>query len=311
MKVFVTGATGVLGRPVVKSLIDEGHTVLAHARSENAVAALQAMGADPVTCDLFHSEQVQPHLDGCQAVLHLATSIPKTPDIKKADAWRQNDRLRTDATAALVEAATETASVKTFVYPSVCFMYSDHGSNRVDAGSAKSTPVGILHSTLDAEGSVADFDQSDASRVGVSLRFGIFYGPSSRDSADVIKFARKGLALPLAQQQAYKSMIWIDDAANAVIAALKLNDGGVYDVVEDEPLTIAQSTTALAEAVGRAKIRSLPRFMLRFLLTPELREMMGRSQRVDASRFKSLTGWAPQVPSQREGWKILQRTFEA
>lgn len=305
MKVFVTGGTGVLGRPVIRSLVDLGCDVLAASRNGGNDGILRDLGAKPVSVDLYRIESLLPILEGCDAVLHLATSIPKTSDMKTPGAWSENDRLREDATRALVDASLEIKTVKTFIYPSVFFMYSDKGSGWQSADTALLDPPAPLQSTLYAEKNVARFAAENDGHKGVSLRFGVFYGPQSRDTQDMFKMAQKGVVMPLAPLSAYKSLIWIDDAAAAVVAALQHAPSGVYDVAEDEPYTQAQAINAIAKAVGRRKLMKLPRFLLRFALRPEMRRLLARSQRVSSQRFKDLTEWRASIPNQEVGWSRI------
>jgi len=118
--------------------------------------------------------------------------------------------------------------------------------------------------------------------------------------------ARKGFALPFARPAAYRSSIWIDDAAAAVIDALETAPGGIFDVVDDEPLTQAESIAALAAAVDRKKLWTLPRWLLKLALPADLRDVAGRSQRISNARFRDATGWVPKVPSQRVGWRLMK-----
>ena len=78
MEIFLTGATRVLGHPVVQRLVDAGHRVRALSRSEENAAALRQLGADPVPASLFEVESFKPALAGSDATLHLAASIPLT-----------------------------------------------------------------------------------------------------------------------------------------------------------------------------------------------------------------------------------------
>lgn len=303
MKVFLTGATGVLGRPVLRGFVSRDVEVLALARSKSNEVTIAELGGTPVAADLFDADELAPWLKGCDAVLHLATSIPDRTRLKSPDAWKENDRLRAQGTRALVDAALATATVRTFLYPGICFMYADEGANWQSAQDARILPPAPLRSTLAAEREVSRF--AAAGGVGITLRFGAFYGPASRDSVEMLAMARKGFVLPLAPLDAYRSLIWIDDAASAVLAGLGCARSGVYDVVEDNPYTQEQSIHALADAVGRRRLVRLPRLLLRAALPAEIRQLLERSQRVSAQAFRQATGWAPQVPDQSVGWRLM------
>ncbi|WP_419912180.1 NAD-dependent epimerase/dehydratase family protein [Hoeflea sp.] len=311
MIIFVTGATGVLGRPVVQRLIQNGHQVRALSRSETNRTLLQIAGAVPLDADLFDPVSLASAVEGCDAILHLATRIPTVADLKDPTLWSENDRIRRDGIRNLIEAARGTSGVKTIVYPSITFFYGDGGPDWISADMAEIAPCDVLKSSLDAEAEVAAFAGSSADRRGITLRFGYFYGPSSPDSVQAIEMARKGLAMTAAARPSYKSMIWIDDAAAAVVEAVENAPSGVYDVVEDDPSTQQEALDALATAVGRKRLMRLPRFLLRFAVPSDLRGILARSQRISNARFRDMTGWRPEVPSQREGWRRMGIKAEA
>ena len=307
MIVFVTGATGVLGRPVVRLLRSAGHEVKALSRSPANRELLETLGAIPVEADLFDANSMAEAIDGCDAVFHLATKIPAAADMKKRWIWNENDRIRRVGMRAITEAAMQTDGVRSILYPSVSLFYASSGDAWIDASNATTDAARLLLSTLDAEAYVAKFAASTPDRRGVVLRFGAFYGPASEQSEQTLVMARKGFGMRLAAPRAYRTAIWIDDAASAVLKALEKAPSGVFDVVEDAPATQSEVMAALAEAVGRKKLWTLPRAFLRFVLPADLRTLLARSQRISNARFREATGWAPQVPNQWDGWSRMAR----
>src|ERR671932_756223 len=101
MQIFVTGATGVIGRRVVPLLLAAGHQVTAVARTPEKSAALERMGAAAVLLDLFAAEAVRRAVAGHQVVINLATHIPPSTRMFLPGAWRANDRIRRGASAIL------------------------------------------------------------------------------------------------------------------------------------------------------------------------------------------------------------------
>jgi len=96
MKVFVAGATGVLGRPTVPALVQAGHDVRGTARGDEKSALVRSLGAEPIPVDLFDPEAVRAAVAGSEGVLNLATKIPPIMRMRWKGAWKENDRLRTD-----------------------------------------------------------------------------------------------------------------------------------------------------------------------------------------------------------------------
>jgi nucleoside-diphosphate-sugar epimerase len=305
MDIFVTGATGVLGRPVVQLLVAAGNKVHGLSRSANNAAVLRDLGADPTEADLFDVASLEAAVAGCGAVLHLATKIPATAQARHRAAWLENDRIRREGTRNLVDAALA-AAVGAFIYPSVCFVYPNSGEAWIDAGTASTqfTASDILRSTLDAEAEVTRF--ADTRRRGVVLRMGNFYGPQAPSTRDVIRFARLGVAVVLGPDDAYYPAIWVDDAARAVVAALEQAPSGIYDVVDDTPLPRREVIAAIAASVGRRRLLRPPAAASN-LAGGVATEILSRSHRVSNRRFKAATGWAPAVPDARGGWALLAR----
>src|SRR5829696_889228 len=124
--VFVTGATGVLGRATIPQLLASGHAVRALSRGAANDAAIRALGGEPVRGDLFDPESLTRALAGADAVLHLATRIPHSSEMWRRSAWVENDRIRAEGTMNLVNVALATGA-RVFVYPSFAFVYPNGG----------------------------------------------------------------------------------------------------------------------------------------------------------------------------------------
>jgi nucleoside-diphosphate-sugar epimerase len=101
-------------------------------------------------------------------------------------------------------------------------------------------------------------------------------------------------------------LVWVDDAANALVVALDRGDSGIYDIVDDHPLRRAEIAAAIAAAVGRKRLRPLPTWLMDLAGGPGT-ESLSRSQRVSNSRFKAATGWTPNVRDARAGMPLLVR----
>lgn len=131
---------------------------------------------------------------------------------------------------------------------------------------------------------------------------GAFYGRDSVQSREQLKLARWGFAIVFGREGTYHSLIWIEDAAHVVVAALQQAPSGVYDVVDDEPLENREMQAAVAKAVDRRELLRVPSLVLRWSVGAELMEILTRSLRVSNRRFKEATAWRPQVCSARNGW---------
>ena len=297
MDIFVTGATGALGRPVVRQLLAAGHRVRALVRPATDTATWHRPGVEPVRADLFDTVALAAAVVGCDAILHLATRIPPTRAARRTGAWAQNDRLRREGTRAVVAAALA-AGVGTVIYPSVALSYPDGGDGWLDAATTPAEPPTILRTTLDGEEAIARF--TAAGGRGIVLRLGTLYGLGATASREHLALARRGIAPVPGPAGAFVSPLWDEDAAGAIVAALDHAPAGIYDVVDDDPLPRNDLNAAYARTVGRHRLRAIPGPLVR-LVAGAAAPLLTRSQRVSNRRFKATTGWAPRVPDARAG----------
>jgi nucleoside-diphosphate-sugar epimerase len=284
MKVFVSGATGAVGEPAVRMLVEAGHSVTAAARSPQRAELLRSLGATPVAVDLFDPAAVRAAVAGHDAIVNLTTHIPPVSKAMLPGAWAENDRIRREVSRNLVDAAIAEGAGR-FVQEAICFFYEESGDRWVDEEAPLDLPP-YARSGADAEAQARRFTESGG--TGVVLRFGLFYGPRSERP-------------PVLARTGYASSIHTDDAAAAVVASLRA-PAGTYNIVDDEPLPRVEYAAAARAALG-ARIRLLPAALL---------SMMGsratvavRSVRASNRRFREATGWAPRYRSVREGFAAL------
>jgi nucleoside-diphosphate-sugar epimerase len=296
MRVFVTGATGVIGRRVVPQLLERGHEVLALARSETARAELARQGAVAMDVSLFDAGGLAVAVAGHDVVINLATHVPhSSARMMMASAWRENDRVRREGSANLVNAALD-AGVQRFIQESYAPIYESRGSDWIDE-SAPVGPARYNRSVLDAEHAAQRF--IEAGRLGVVLRFAGFYGPDALQLKDMVRAIRYGWAPLPGRADSYLSLISHDDAAAAVIAALDL-PSGIYNVADDWPVTHREFADALADAAGVAHPRLPPAWMA--LLGGSVVRGLTRSHRISNRKLRDSSSWAPRYPSVREGF---------
>ena len=305
MRIFVTGASGVIGRRVVPLLVDAGHQVTAVGRSPDKLAALAKVGAETATLDLLDAKAARQAMAGHDAVINLATHMPSSmARMMLPWAWRENDHVRRQGSAILVDAAID-AGVGRFIQESFAPAYPDCGEAWIGETTLLA-PVRYNRSILDAEASAARFAASrDA---GVIVRFAAFYGPDAftlRESADMV---RRGWSPLPGSPDAYVSSISHDDAAAAVVAVLDA-PSGIYNVSDDEPVTRRVYAAVMADAIGVAPPRPLPGWATR--LMGSIGELGSRSERISNQKLRSGTKWWPRFRSVREGLPAaLRATYD-
>jgi UDP-glucose 4-epimerase len=284
-EIVITGSTGVIGHRAVREVLAAGHRVTGVTRSARGRERLEGLGARAVEADVFDEASLRRAFDGADAVINLLTHVPSADRMADPSAWEENDRMRTEASAAIARAA-QAARVQRLVQESIAFVYADGG----DAWLDEDAPVaggGVTTSALTAESNVRELFDGDA----VVLRFGQFIGPDSGSSLAMLEAARGGASIAVGPPGAYKPTIWLDDAATAIAAALRA-PAGTYNVADTDPPTNAEIDAALAAAVGVQALR--PR------TPPE--GPLARSQRVSNRRLREATGWAPRMRAGTESW---------
>jgi nucleoside-diphosphate-sugar epimerase len=211
MRLLVTGGTGVLGRALRPLAEAAGHEFTMPRREE---------------LDLFDPSAVADAVRDVDGVLHLATRIRSLDQLSDRDAWRENDRLRAEASRILVDAAIA-AGATVYVQPTVAFLYPPDGPVSED------TPVGevppILRSALAAEQQTERFARSGGR--GVVLRLGLLDGPGTGDYGPLADFG---------------ATLHVSDAGRALLSALSL-PSGIYNVCRDGERVSAERFT---RAVG-------------------------------------------------------------
>lgn len=297
MRIFLTGATGVLGRRVVPALLQQGHTVTGVGRAASRLAELARIGMTPVTIDLFDATSVRRAMAGHDTVVNLATHVPANNRMFLPGAWREMDHVRRDGSAVLAEAAIANG-VRRFVQESFALIYPDSG----DRWITEDTPPKAARynrSVLDAEASAGRVARSGA--TAVALRFALLYGPGDPFAEQVLSMVRRGWMPFFGHREGYVSLVTQDDAATAVVAALGV-PGGTYNVIDNEPLTRAELASTLARLLDVKLPRFLPAWIAK--LGGSLGETLARSERISNQKLKGASTWRPSVSSAREGFAL-------
>jgi nucleoside-diphosphate-sugar epimerase len=298
MKILVAGATGVIGQRLIPLLVAAGHEVTAVARSEAKSRLLSIYGARPIRLDIFDTTAVERAVIGKDVVINMATHIPPTSKIFMPGAFNENNRIRCDASRNLARAATK-AGAGRFIQESFAAAYPDCGDQWIEE-STRLAPAKYVRTVLDAESAATDFEL--AGGVGVVLRFAFFYGPDSSLTRDIVKMTKKGIAPVMGRPEGYMSSIWLDDAASAVAAALRV-PAGAYNISDDDPMRRRDAFNALASALGVKPPKMIPEWLTN--LTGSVAQTLGRSQRLSNRKFREAAKWSPTVRSLREGWPLL------
>jgi nucleoside-diphosphate-sugar epimerase len=305
MRVFLAGATGVIGRRLVPMLVAEGHQVTGMTRSPEKAESLRAAGAEPVVADALDADAVREAVTSTQpdAVIHQLTALPQRIDPRKIEQdFVLNDRLRSEGTRLLVDAA-QAAGTKRIIAQSIAFAYAPGPSGTLHG---ESDPLFLTapKSFRRSANALAELERTVLGASGIVLRYGYFYGPGTSISSDgsmVEDLARRRLPI-VGRGGGVWSFIHIDDAARATVAVLGYEGSGVYNIVDDDPAPVADWVPALASAVKAPRPWHVPAAIARLVAGQYGVLVMTQGQGASNELAKRELGWQPAHTSWREGF---------
>jgi nucleoside-diphosphate-sugar epimerase len=244
MKVLLAGATGTLGVPLVRALIAGGHDVIGLSRTPGKRDMLRALGAAPVIADVMDREALLNAVEGLKAdaVIHQMTALRKIPTRHRD--MTATDALRVEGTANLL-ATARVLGVRRFVTQSffMGYGYGDWGGSVLTEEDPFAPPgPGRFEQHLAAMRSTEGQIFTAEGIEGIALRYGSLYGPGGAMEPMIEMLRRCRLPVPRGGG-GITSLIYVEDAAIATVAALELGRSGeAYNVVDDEPVSRGRSS---------------------------------------------------------------------
>ena len=310
MRIFVAGASGAVGQPLVRRLAEAGHEVHGMTRTPEKAARLRELGAVPVIADALDREQVIAAVRAArpEVVVHELTAIGPLNTRNLDAAFVATNRLRTEGTDNLIEAA-RAAGARRFVGQSFApWSYKREGGPVKSEDDALETdpPKGVGN-TLAAIRHLERAVTGAEGLEGIVLRYGGFYGPgtSIARGGDMLENIVKGRFPVVGDGAGVWSLVHIEDAAEATVAAIERGAPGIYNVCDDDPAPVREWLPALAEAVGGRRPRHIPGFVGRLLLGQGGYAMMTQIRGASNAKARRELGWTPAHPTWREGFATL------
>jgi nucleoside-diphosphate-sugar epimerase len=307
MKVFVAGASGAIGRALVPQLLAAGHEVTGMTRREEKAEAIRAAGAKAVVCDVFDAAALESAVREAapEVVIHELTALPPRLDPKSKEALAPTNRLRREGTRNLV-AAAKAAGARRLVAESVAFFYVPEGDRVKDEeapafGDAPGAFGEASRALAELERQVTEAEGLE----GVVLRYGWLYGPGTYyagDGSQTEDFHKRRMPI-VGKGTGTFSFVQVEDAASATVAAVERGAPGVYNVVDDEPASVAEWLPYLARAVGAKPPYRVPRWIGRLAVGETGVSMMTQIRGSSNARAKRELGWQPAWPSWRQGFR--------
>lgn len=219
MRIFVAGATGVIGKPLIRLLAAAGHEVTGTTRSAGKAAMLKSLGASPAVVDVFDAEALKAAVAASQAeaVIHQLTDLPDSSDPKAISASLEaNARIRIEGTYNLIVAA-KAAGARRFIAQSIGFLYTGTALPHAEGDPIKPAADVSARGVHALEGATLNTPGID----GVVLRYGKLYGPGTWNE-------KTGDKKPDGT-----GYVHVDAAAQAAVLALT-KGSGIYNIAEDD-----------------------------------------------------------------------------
>jgi nucleoside-diphosphate-sugar epimerase len=311
MKIFIAGATGTLGIPLVQALAARGHKVIGLTRSEAKRPILEKLGADTAVADALDEAGLTRAVRNAdpEVVVHLLTAIPRKGPRRAADMAMTNS-LRIKGTSHLLRAAIA-AGAKRIIAESMILVYGygDHGvePKREDDPLQPAKPAAGTKYTVDALRSLESQVMAASGKQeieGIVLRLGLLYGPGVPATESNLQMVRMR-KLPVVSVGGTVSWVHVSDAVSATVGALEHGRSGqVYNIVDDEPASYRDFLLYAAEVTGSPRPRSLPLWFLK-LAAPYGAAFLSTRLNVSNEKAKQELGWSPQFPDFRKGLSAL------
>jgi nucleoside-diphosphate-sugar epimerase len=301
-RVFITGATGVLGKRVVKFLVKNNIGVVALSRSASNTSQLKQAGVEVVHGNLFSTEEMIEASKNCDAIFHLATHIPRKPLPNKIKDWKQNDKIRTEGTKALLQAAVAN-NIKIFIQQSVTILYGDKNGETVTS----ETPIAkdqifMTKSAVEME----DMIRNEKRTGHIILRFGSFYSEDSWNTIQLLETVRKRNLPIIGKGDFYWNLISVDDAADAVVYAYQNFNrlkNKTINFSDFSPVLFRDFAHGLTALTGSKKPFSIPVFLAKLILGKDIMGFITNSYRIQQDDV--ISDWKPKFKNGLDGIKNL------
>lgn len=297
LRIFLAGATGTLGRRLVPLLVARGHHVTGSTRS--GADRVRALGAEPAVVDPLDAGALRAAVVAAEpdVVVHQLTALAGLGLARNFDrAFATTNRLRTEGTDNLIAAALA-AGARRLVWQSFAgWPYAREG----DAVKAEDAPLdpeppADARETLAAIRHLEGAVMAARDMEGVVLRYGGFYGPGTSIDAggEHVELLRRRRFPVGGGGAGVWSLVHVDDAAAATVAAIEGGPAGIYNIVDDAPAPVREWLPELAAAVGAPPPRRLPGWLVRLAAGPQAHSMMTSVRGASNAKARRELGWTP------------------
>jgi nucleoside-diphosphate-sugar epimerase len=312
MKVFVAGATGVLGRALVPTLVARGHEVVGMTRTASKQDGLRALGARPVVADALDPDAVAQAVASAEpeVIVHQLTALSGEMSardmrhLERSFAFTMTNRLRIEGTDHLLSAGRAVGARRFVAQSFGAFRFARTGGLvQTEADPLDpDLPAPGLAAILHVEQAVTTIDWGE----GLVLRYGGFYGPGTAISlapdAVMAALIRKRRFPIVGDGGGVWSHVHIEDAAAATAAAVDHGQPGIYNIVDNEPAPVREWLPVLASALDAKPPRRIPSWLARLAAGEVPTAMMTQVRGASNAKAKRELGWQLRYPSWRLGF---------
>jgi len=217
-KIFLAGASGVIGRSLIPQLVAAGYDVVGTTRTDKGKAKLEQLGIQAVKVNVFDREAITRAVHDARpiVVINQLTDLSAKPDAgAPEEATRRNARIRREGGSNLVHAA-RSAGVERMIVQSIGWAYAPkeppyHESDPLDVTATGARAITVCEGVVPLESAVLDQPDFD----GIVLRYGQLYGPGT-----------------WSEKPDGPAPLHVDAAAYAAFLAVERGAPGIYNIAE-------------------------------------------------------------------------------
>jgi 2-alkyl-3-oxoalkanoate reductase len=308
VRIFIAGATGTIGLPLVCALVARGDEVVGLTRSPEKVSILEKAGATPVVADALDAGGLEKTLQSSRpdCVVHLLTAIPKQGPSRAAH-MKMTNLLRVRGTQNLLQASIASGAGR-IVAESMIFAYGfgDQGAQVKTEADLLKPPESklwlqeIVNAIRLLEEQLISAHRQDLI-YAIPLRYGLLYGSQSPASIYMYEMIKKHRMPLISGADGAVPWIHVQDAVQATIAAIdRGRPGEIYNVVDDQAIGFNGMIAGMAREMREKQPFSLPLGLVS-LLMPYLAAFTSTRLRASNQKAKQDLDWQLQYPSYQEG----------
>lgn len=315
MKLFITGATGVLGRKTVELLLKDKHEVYALVRNKNKAKKLEELGVNPVIGNIFDKDFMLENTKRFDGLINLVTSVPKKFNTKPKD-WKDHIKLRVEATKILVFVVA-TNKIPFILQTSSLLSYGHHADRWVDELVKLKYPVSTFYELSEdylailESGTRCEYILNhvyDRTLPRIILRLGILYGPESFHTQEFLEQVEKRVFPIIEKGKTYLNLIHVDDAANAILLSIQNYQKllkQTFNISDDKPVTHEEFVRFVSKKLSVKGPKNVTRKLGNMLVGKFEANIILSSFKSKNDKFKLMTGWTPRYTTYQEGFEAV------